>query len=77
MKTTLLLVEKNFGEEPRHALILNETLIKEQVSDNVGELITLAENMSVALQARYSVIVCDKKSQYDALLKVPDTIIEP
>lgn len=77
MIPSIFLVEKNFGEEPKHSLIINETLVIEETSEHVDRLITIAENMSTALQTRYSLLVCDTQSQYNALLKVPDGFIEP
>ena len=77
MRTSLLLVEKNFGEEPKHALILNETLIYEQVSDKLESLIVLAEKISAALQTQYSLMVCDTKNQFEALLKEISSELEP
>lgn len=74
---SIFLVEKNFGEEPKHALIMNETLVMEETSEHVNRLISIAEKMSVALQTRYSLVVCDTQSQYNALLTMPDGSIEP
>lgn len=76
MTPTIILAEKYFGEEPRHALLLNETRIAEASSDKVDELIALAEKLSVALQTRYSLMVCDTPSEYDALLTVQHNTIE-
>lgn len=74
---SILLVEKNFGKEPKHALVMNETLVIEEASEQLDRLINLAERMSVALQTRYSLMVCETKDQFDALIKTSDSFIEP